>query len=227
MADGRWLALGAVAAVAAAGAVRRARVGSRVETYRKAEVDDLYEALRGFRGHHGYEKSNDYKDAYQFNIKAHHAQPPKEVEQTLPDEWIWENIAEYAQIDLEEFVERLREGYPWISDDYDIAGSSDGYLILYDSERVMSDLPYLETTVVRRSFRGQIPTYRAESIEQADEAIEKAKQRLLDLEAIQLRVKEAVAGFEQWMGQMEPWEDTLERWEEVREQEEDEEDDDG
>jgi len=241
MADGRWWALGAVAAIAAAGAVRRSGRGSSAEmVYRRQEAEGLLVALKQKRRHYGYGASTDYKDAYAFDIKAHHADPPPEVEKTLPYEWIAENISEYATNDLEGFVEFLQERYPWIGREWDVKGAQGGWLVLFDPGRVLSELENALDCFgpdhVRCSFRGQSPVHKKQTLEQIDKRVAEAKQRLADLEAIGGLVREAVRNFEKWIEEPQAWEYTLERYERVREQEgdegevpheEDEEDEDG
>jgi len=226
MGDGRWLALGAVAAVAAAGAVQRSRRGSGVKLYRHDEVVDLLESLREAQGHYGRKSHSREGDAYQFTIKAHYAWPSDEVSRRIPDTAIAQQIGELASIDLEWFVMDLRERYPWVAAKWTTDGRQGGYLILFDEQSVLSDLENLnlDPDTVRHSFRGQTPILAPNRAEDVRTLIEMATQRLEDLAAIEKEVAPAVKGFEEHIRDPETWEALLEIY--AQDEDEDEEDED-
>jgi len=224
MADGRWWALGAVAAIATAGAVQRSRRGSGAGLYRQDEVNDLIEALREEQGHYGKQARGQRSegDGYQFTIKAY-AWWPDELEEWISDEVLHQRLWELRKRELGQFVKELRERYSWIAKKWETEGRSGGYLILFDEDWALTRLNDLNLNPdhIRHSFRGQTLVMELERAEEIRNAIDTAKQRLGDLNAIEKEVKVAVQRFEAYVEDPKTWEDLLESYSQ------DEEDEDG
>jgi hypothetical protein len=203
--------------------MQRSRRGSGAKLYRQDEVTDLMESLREAQGHYGRKSHSREGDAYEFTIKAHRAWPSDEVSRRIPDTAIAQQIGALASIDLEWFVMDLRERYPWVAAKWTTDGRQGGYLILFDEESVLSDLENLnlDPDTVRHSFRGQTPIMTPDRAEEVRTLIEKAKQRLKDLVAIEKEVEAAVKGFEEHIRNPETWEALLEIYAQDEDEDED------
>jgi len=162
----------------------------------RSELEEKIKALRKAQGRGGDRAG----EGYAFNIKTWNVEVPSVVTKWVPDNVIAETLADQTNIELQSLVESLQGEYPWVSTDWEQAGRSGGWLVLYDDEGLIGNL---------QDFFAYAPedddweVFMESNIARADE-------RLSDVAAIRTRVREAVRGYERYMATIDPWEGLIE-----------------